>query len=157
MRAPLFCLSLVLAASCGGEPPPAPRSPAAQPVAARAPRPEPKVAPPAPPGSGSSDGMTCDEAREQHGDEVAIGKQGGADLSSREFSKVLNHGEYLTACEVPTDVSVEVCAAVKEGRALGVTIVMSPANPDLEKCVSARVRELGFPVSSKLDVVRTRF
>ncbi len=147
-----------LAIACGGEPAPPPKAPPPPSPAPRASRPAPEVARRALPGQGSSDGMTCDEARDAHGDEISIGKGGGeADLSSGDFSKVLNHGAYLTECEVATDTSVEVCAAVKEGRAIGVTVVMAPSDPDKEKCVATKVRELGFPIAKKLDVVRTRF
>lgn len=150
-------LLVVLAASCGGDPAPPPKAPTKQPPAARAPRPAPSLAPRAMPGTGSSDGMTCDEAREKHGDEVAIGKKGEADLSSGDFAKILNDGRYLGECDVPTDVAVDLCAAIKEGHALGVTVALTPPDPEKEKCVAGKVRELGFPISKKLDVVRTRF
>lgn len=152
------CLFLVVLAGCGGEPPPAPKAPSRPPAAPRAARPAPQVAPRAMPGHGSSDGMTCDEARDAHGDEVAIGQRGGdADLSSGDFAKILNDGRYLGECDVPSDVAVDLCAAVKEGRALGVTVALTPSDPDKERCVATKVRELGFPIHKKLDVVRTRF
>lgn len=101
--------------------------------------------------------MTCEEVMDSNVDEVAIGKKQEADLRAEELSSILNQGAYLSECDVPEDAKLSVCAAVKEGRAMGVTIAMQPSNPDLERCVAGKVRALGFPIHPKLHVARTTF
>ena len=143
------------ALSCGGSAAPAPSAPAA-PVAHR--RFERPTAPSGPrPTGGSSDGTTCEEARDQNVEEVAIGAASGPDLTVRELGAVLEDGKYLETCQVAQDVKVSVCAAVKNGQVLGVTIAMDPPDPELELCVAKEVRALQFPVNPKMDVVKTQF
>lgn len=106
---------------------------------------------------GSSDGLSCEQAVDGNNDELTIGKKQEDDLSHGDLGTVLNNGSYLNACDVPGNARVSVCAAVKEGRAVGVTVAISPSNPEVEKCVSGKVRALGFPIHKKLHVARTTF
>jgi hypothetical protein len=109
------------------------------------------------PTGGSSDGLTCEEVRDKNVEEVAIGAATGPDLSEKELGAVLNDGKFLAACQVPNDTKVNVCAAVKNGEVLGVTIATLPSDPDLEQCIAKQVRALSFPSNPKLDVVRTEY
>jgi hypothetical protein len=52
---------------------------------------------------------------------------------------------------------LNICAAVQNGRAVGVSITARPRNPGVERCVAAAVRGLSFPSHPKLDVTRTTF
>jgi hypothetical protein len=147
----LLALALV---GCGEPPPPRTAPVVARPTS-RAPRPRAPVASTLT--GGSSDGPTCEQAIDQNNDELGMGKKGQADLTSDEIAAVLNQGGYLNECEVPSDAEVSVCAAIKEGRAVGVTVALRPSNPDAERCVAGRVRALGYPSHPKLDVARTTF
>ncbi|MBI5532980.1 MAG: hypothetical protein HY898_09710 [Deltaproteobacteria bacterium] len=109
------------------------------------------------PTGGSSDGTTCEEARDQNNEEIAIGSSSGPDLSVKELGAVLNDGKFLDACQVPNDTKVNVCAAVKNGQVIGVTIATLPSDPELEQCIAKQVRGLSFPSNPKLDIVRTEF
>ena len=152
----LAALALSLAA-CGAEPPP----PAHEPIdVSFGPSRAHEAAAPAAMGKGSSDGVSCEEAIAGNNDEIGIGKKGEAgpkDLSAADLGAVLNHGHYLEACNVPSSTKVEVCAAVKNGAAVGVTVSMSPADAELEGCVAKAVRALAFPAHPKMDVARTSF
>jgi hypothetical protein len=53
--------------------------------------------------------------------------------------------------------SVNVCAAVQNGRAVGVTVTTNPASPGIASCVAGQVRALPFPSHPRLDVARTTF
>jgi hypothetical protein len=53
--------------------------------------------------------------------------------------------------------SLNICAAVQNGRAVGVTVVTKPSNPGIASCVAGGVRRLSFPAHPKLDVVRVSF
>jgi len=157
----LEALVLVLVptlAACGADPAPPPRDPRAEGRVAT-PTPEREgQRPAAPQGAGSSDGMTCEEARDRNVEELAVGSKGGpADLTAGDLGRVLNHGTYLAACEVPGDTRVNICAAVKGGAVMGVTVSMTPASPELEVCVAKAVRGLAFPSHPKMDLVKTTF
>src|SRR5262249_54481261 len=108
---------------------------------------------------GSSDGVTCEEARDSHPDEIGIGAKSaeGPEPADDQFSQPLARGTYLNECDVPEQMHVSVCAAVMAGKAVGVTVATSPADPEKEKCVSGRIREIPFPSHSRLRVVRTSF
>lgn len=150
----LVILSIVaLCSACGGAPPTPPsRAPSTVPP----PRPVSAPASSAVQG-GSSDGTTCEDARDQNVEEVTIGASSTPDLSAKDLGAVLNGGQYLETCQIPHDSKVSVCVAVRNGAAMGVTIALDPPDPDLEKCVAAEVRKLSFPSHPRMDVVRTQF
>lgn len=149
---PILLAALFLGCA-SAEPPPKAPPPAKRP--AQSAKPERKSAPPL--AGGSSDGMTCEQAIDQNVDQVAIGKKGEKDLNSEELGAVLNTGSYLGECDVPETTKVDVCTAVQNGRAIGVTVATSPQDSALETCVAGKIRALGFPIHPKMDVVRTRF
>jgi hypothetical protein len=106
---------------------------------------------------GSSDGTTCEQARDQYTEEINIGASSGADLKAEDFAAVLNNGTYLNSCDVPTASKVRICAAVQSGRAVGVTVALEPPSSDLEVCVAGQVRQLAFPTHAKMDFVNVNF
>ena len=106
-------------------------------------------------GQGSSDGVTCDEARDANPEE--LGDKGSGDAPTEALAAILSKGTYLDECSVPSDTRVHVCAAVKDGKAIGVTVATDPGAPELETCVAAKVRTLEFPAGATLRVVRTQF
>lgn len=157
LSALLTLATCIAVSACGGPPAkePAKREPPTQ-KAKREPRKERSTTAPRTTG-GSSDGVTCEQARDQNVEELSMGKKGEADLSHEELSAVLNKGTYVSECDVPATSKVDVCAAVKNGGVVGVTVALSPSDPELEKCVAAKVRALAFPSSGKMDVLRTHF
>jgi hypothetical protein len=80
-----------------------------------------------------------------------------ADITREAYASILQNGRYLSACSIPDRTVFEICAAVKDGRAVGITIVSSPASPELNACVRKAVARLKFPQNSRLDVTHTRF
>lgn len=142
-----------LVVSCGGSNPPPPSSPSRVHVERSSAAPSSGAMPQ----GGSSDGVTCEAARDQNVEEVTIGASSAPDLSAKDLGAVLNNGQYLDACGVANGAKVSVCAAVKQGAVVGVTIAMDPADPELEKCVAAEVRKLTFPAHPKMDIVKTQF
>lgn len=150
------------------EPVPTPEpTPAPTPAPQVAPAPDRAAAPvPSPPapalepasGPGSSDGLSCEAAAAAANDELRIGgPRGPADLGAADYAKVLNGSGYLAGCGVPDSARVDVCAAVQNGRAVGVTVRLTPRSPSAERCVARAVRRLSFPAHPRLDVARTRF
>ena len=141
--------------ACGGSSSGAPPSRAPEPVipgeTTRGP------APAAPSGKGSSDGTTCEQARDAYVEEVNVGARGQSDLSAADFAAVLNKGTYLEPCTVPSTSKLRICAAVQNGQAVGVTVAAEPSAPDVEICVAKEVRKLAFPGHVKMDVVNVQF
>jgi eukaryotic-like serine/threonine-protein kinase len=102
-------------------------------------------------------GMSCEAAQNAYVEEMKMGEKRVADLSAGQFQRVLGNGAYLNSCGVPESMSVNVCAAVQNGRAVGVTVTTTPRNPGISSCISSRVRGMSFPSHPKLDVTRTSF
>ncbi len=102
-------------------------------------------------------GMSCETAQGKYVEEMKMGEKGAPDLTQGQFASVLNNGSYLNSCSVPASTVVNICAAVQNGRAVGVTVTMQPPNPSAQSCVAGRVRGLSFPSNPKLDIARTTF
>ncbi len=102
-------------------------------------------------------GLSCEGAQARYVEEMRIGEKGPPDISGAQYGAVLNNGSYLSGCGVPPETKLNVCAAVQNGRAVGVSVVATPRNPGLEGCVAGRVRSLSFPSNPRLDVTRTSF
>jgi hypothetical protein len=107
--------------------------------------------------AGTSDGTSCEEAREHYVEEIDMQHGGGPDLTANDLGSVLNAGAYLSPCDVPATSQVRICAAVKDGVAVGVTVGLTPSNPEIELCVAKQVRGLSFPSNPKMDFVQVRF
>jgi hypothetical protein len=103
-------------------------------------------------------GMSCEQAQASYVDEMNIGgKKGPADLTANQYGSILNRGTYFGHCGVPDTMGLNICAAVQNGRAVGVTVTSNPRDPRVQACVSNAVRGLRFPSHPKLDVTRTSF
>jgi hypothetical protein len=103
-------------------------------------------------------GSSCEAAVMAYNEEMDLrGGKRAADLPREAFAAVLDRGTYLASCGVPDTMSVDICAAVQRGRAVGVTVVTRPGNGRIQACVAHAVRALRFPSHPKLDVARTRF
>lgn len=103
-------------------------------------------------------GTSCEAAQAAYNEEISIGgKKGPADITAGQYGAVLNRGSYFAHCGVPSSMSVSICAAVQNGRAVGVSVYTKPKNRGIASCVSRSVRGLSFPSNPKLDVTRTTF
>jgi len=114
------------------------------------------------PGGGSypvlGGGGSCEAAVARYSEEYKIGGNSGApDLTAGAYGAVLNKGTYLNSCGVPPSMGVNICVAVQNGRAVGVTVSTDPPNGGIQSCVAGQVRSLGFPAHPRLDVTRTSF
>ena len=110
--------------------------------------------------SDSGDGPSCskviDEERRRAGRGEVSGEEPTEELRS-EIKALLNTGEFLGRCEVPETSRVEVCAAIIDGRARGVTVTIEPGSPDQASCVANAIRAIAFPSHPLVDVARTSF
>lgn len=104
-----------------------------------------------------SGGMSCEAAQNAYVQEMKMGEKGKPDLTVGQLGAVLNTGSYLNSCGVPDSMSVSVCAAIQNGRAVGVTVSTTPRNGGISGCISRQIRNLRFPSNPKLDITRTSF
>ncbi len=102
-------------------------------------------------------GMSCEAAQAAYVEEMKMGATGQADLSAGQFQQVLGNGTYLNGCGVPDNMSVSICAAVQNGRAVGVSVRTTPSSARHQSCIAGAVRGMSFPSHPKLDVTRTSF
>jgi hypothetical protein len=114
------------------------------------------------PGGGTypvlSNAGSCEAAQARYVEEYKMnGGTGAPDLTAGAYGAVLNKGTYLNACGVPSNMAVNVCAAVQNGRAVGVTVTTNPPNGGISSCIAGAIRGLPFPSHPRLDVARTTF
>ncbi len=102
-----------------------------------------------------SGGMSCEGARAKYIEDYD--KSAPPDLSAGAYGNVLNKGTYLNSCGVPNSMTVNICAAVQNGRAVGVTVTTNPSNRGVASCIAGAVRGLSFPSHPRLDVTNTTF
>lgn len=102
-------------------------------------------------------GMSCEAAINAYVEEIKIGGQAQADITQGQYAAIMNNGSYFAGCGVPSSMGLNICAAVQNGRAVGVTVVTNPSSPGVASCVAGGVRRLSFPAHPKLDVVRVSF
>jgi hypothetical protein len=91
------------------------------------------------------------------GDKMNIGQRGKADVTQGQYAALLNSGSYLPP-DLPETMAVEIRAAIQNGKAAGVTIITTPANPAIASKIDAAVRQIQFtPASEKMDFTTTKF
>jgi hypothetical protein len=101
-------------------------------------------------------GMSCDAAQAAYVEEIKMSGSGQADITRGQYASIMNNGAYLNRCGVPSNVAVSICAAVQNGRAVGVTVTTTPTHGS-RSCIASQVRGMSFPSHPKLDVVRVSF
>ncbi len=115
-------------------------------------------APPKSDESGPAVSSSCEAAVARNNEQYEIGgPRGPADITRGAYASILENGRYLAGCSLPAKTVFEICAAVKGGRAVGVTVSSNPPSTALNSCVRRAVSRLRFPESPRLDVTRTRF
>ena len=101
---------------------------------------------------------SCEAAIARNNEQLTIGgARGPADVTREAYAGILQNGRYLSGCSIPDRTVFEICAAVKDGHAVGITVVSSPSSSELNACVRNAVRRLKFPQNPRLDVTHTRF
>ena len=101
---------------------------------------------------------SCEAAIARNNEQLTIGAARGApDISREAYASILQNGRYLSGCSLPERTVFEICAAVKDGHAIGITVVSTPPSSKLNACVRRAVAHLKFPQNSRMDVTHTRF
>jgi hypothetical protein len=101
---------------------------------------------------------SCEAALENaHQDVDLTTGRGAPDVTRDAYASLLDRGTYLAPCDVPGDTALDLCVAVQDGRAIGVTVTATPGNSRVVACVRRALSGFAFPVSARMDVARTRF
>lgn len=91
------------------------------------------------------------------GDEMRVGQKSRPDVTQGQYAAFLNSGSYLPP-NLPETMAVEIRAAIQNGKAVGVTVVTTPANRTFASQIDTAVRQIQFaPASEKMDFTTTKF
>lgn len=104
-----------------------------------------------------SAGKSCEKAIDENPQEIKMGGKQTADLTAEQLGRPMANSAFMSSCGLPDSSGVDICAAVKNGKPLGVSVTVKPANNKVATCIDRSVRKLSFPKSDKLDVVKQTF
>lgn len=102
-------------------------------------------------------GPSCEQAMHDYLRPAGLGPPSSDSISTGQYAAVLNRGSYFAHCPVPDSLVISICAAVRNGQAIGVTVSTRPANPRAADCIAEAVVKLAFPEDPELDVIHTQF
>jgi len=104
-----------------------------------------------------SAGKSCEKAIDENPQSITMGGKQTADLTAAQLGQPMSSSAFMSSCGLPDASNAEICAAVKGGKPLGVSVVVKPTNNKIATCIDRSVRKLSFPKSEKLDVVKQTF
>ena len=101
--------------------------------------------------------MNCEQARASYLEEPNTHRS-ESDITTNRFSSILR--DSLTSgkfgiCVGQSVMHFTVCAAIQNGRAVGVTVTTDSLKRN-EDCIASAIRRIGFPSNPKLDVSTAR-
>jgi hypothetical protein len=106
-------------------------------------------------GGGFSGGTSYESALDNNNETITMGGGSGQpDLTNAQLAAPMQRLN-VGACGAPNDMKVVVRVAVKQGRAVGVSIVTQPQNPSVAACIDRSVRGLSWPPHPKMDSFTT--
>ncbi|HET9953363.1 MAG TPA: hypothetical protein VFQ61_02605 [Polyangiaceae bacterium] len=101
---------------------------------------------------------SCESAAASANQKIDLRSTRGApDLTRGAFASVLENGAYFSHCGLGARTALEICAAVQDGKVVGVSVSTEPRSATVNACVRRAVAGLRFPRNAQLDVTRTRF
>lgn len=106
-----------------------------------------------------STGKSCEKAIDENPQSLDMGKKGEKkpDLTDAQLGAPMKTSAFFSHCGLRDNENAEICVAVKEGKALGVSVGVAPSNRKTAACIDRAARKLHWPASDKLDVVHQKF
>ncbi|HEY8073277.1 MAG TPA: hypothetical protein VIF62_04190 [Labilithrix sp.] len=104
-----------------------------------------------------SAGKSCEKAQDENPQEIKMGGKQTKDLTADQLGQPMKTSSFMSGCGLADSANAEICAAVKNGKPLGVSVKVNPSNNKVAACIDRSVRKLSFPKSEKLDVVKQTF
>ncbi|WP_394849343.1 hypothetical protein LZC95_18090 [Pendulispora brunnea] len=109
-------------------------------------------------GGHSGGGMSYEAALASNVQEVAIGAaKTEPDLTDAQLTGPLKNAKFVSGCGAPSDMTVTVKVAIKNGRAVGVSVYPNPPNSGVASCIDSAIRRLSWPSNSKMDSLTTTY
>ncbi len=116
----------------------------------------PRDLPPAPlPHTGG--GKSCEQAQKEYIDAAPHEGESSKQPTVGTYGAILNRGSYFKHCSVPDSTQIQICTAIQNGRAVGVTVRIQPVDSGQADCIAEAILKLSFPVSAGMDVTKTLF
>ena len=108
-------------------------------------------------GGGFVGGMSYEQALASNKEEITIGAKSGPDLTDAQLAAPMRNAAFISGCGAPDSMKVTVKVAVKNGRAVGVSVYTNPPNPTVAACIDRHVRGLSWPANPKMDSFTTTY
>src|SRR5690606_12260439 len=96
----------------------------------------------------------CQAAFDASEQQIDVTRRATADVSAAQYAAAVQRVDALR-CQPKASTQVSICAAIADGRAIGVTVHTTPGDAALGRCLVAQVQRLSFPQGSGVDLVRT--
>ncbi len=141
---PSLAAAAALLVGCGDAAPP-PKAPT--PTAHHTPPAREKVRHGGGGGAFHATGMSYEEALNVPEDLDAVKRE--PELSNTELSAPLKTASFIGECGAPDSMKVTVKVAVVDGHAMGVSVAVSPDDPEIAQCIDKAVRALSWRASKK--------
>jgi len=84
-------------------------------------------------------------------------KATGPDLTDAQLAGPMKSAGFVTACGTPDSTKVTVKVAIKNGRAVGVSVYTSPPDARVASCIDHAVRGIAWPSNPKMDSFTTSY
>ncbi|HWL84712.1 MAG TPA: hypothetical protein VNO21_02860 [Polyangiaceae bacterium] len=111
-------------------------------------------------GSGGSyaGGVSYEAALDSNVQEVNMaGAKGGVDLTNSQLESPMKSASFVSGCGAPSDMQITVKVAIKNGRAVGVSVYANPPDAHVASCIDHAVRGLSWPSNPKMDSLTTTY
>jgi hypothetical protein len=105
---------------------------------------------------GISAGKSCEKAFEETPDTMEIGKAQEKDLTSDQLGAPIGSG-IVTSCGLPNSSSADICVTMKDSKALGVTVAVTPPNNKVAACIDKATRRLHYPLSHRPNKIHKKY
>ncbi len=103
-----------------------------------------------------SAGKSCEKAFEETPDEMQMGKTQEKDLSADQLGTPIGSG-VVTSCGLPSSANTDICVTMKDGKALGASVAVTPTNNKVAACIDKAVRRLKYPMSHRPNKIHKKF
>ncbi len=103
-----------------------------------------------------SAGKSCEKAFEETPDEMTMGKAQEKDLSSDQLGSPIG-SNIVTGCGLPNSANTDICVTMKDGKALGASVAVTPTNNKVAACLDKAVRRLKYPASHRPNKLHKKF
>jgi hypothetical protein len=106
-----------------------------------------------------STGESCEKAIDENPQTMDMTQKGSSvpDLTDDQLAGPVQTSSFFSNCSLADSAKANICVAIKYGKPLGVTVLVSPSNKRVAACIDRATRKLSWPSSAKLDIVHQAF